>query len=45
MNNHTTVYVGMDVHKETFTLSCFALEEKEPSHVQTIPSDYILVVK
>ena len=45
MNNHTTVYIGMDVHKETFTLSCFALGEEEPSHVQTIPSDYILVAK
>ena len=45
MNNHTTVYIGMDVHKESFTLCCFALGEKEPCHVQTIPSDYILVVK
>ena len=45
MNNHTTVYIGMDVHKETFTLCCFTLGEKEPGHVQTIPSEYILVVK
>lgn len=45
MNNNTTVYIGMDVHKESFTLSSFVLGEKEPGHVQTIPSDYILVVK
>ena len=45
MNNHTTVYIGMDVHKESFTLCCFALGEKEPGHVQTIPPDHILVVK
>ena len=45
MNNHTTVYIGMDVHKESFTLCCFALGETEPGYVQTIPSDHILVVK
>ena len=45
MNNDTTVYIGMDVHKESFTLASFVLGEKEPSHVQTIPSDPILVVK
>ena len=45
MNNDTTVYIGMDVHKETFTLCCFALGEEEPSRVQTILSDHILVVK
>ena len=45
MNNHTTVYIGMDVHKESFTLCCFTLGEKEPGHVQTIPPDHILVVK
>ena len=45
MNNHTTVYIGMDVHKESFTLCCFALGEKEPGHVQTIPPEHILVVK
>ena len=45
MNNNTTVYIGMDVHKESFTLCCFALGEKEPGHVQTVPSEHILVVK
>ena len=45
MNNHTTVYIGMDVHKESFTLSSFVLGEEEPKHVQTIPADYILVLK
>lgn len=45
MNNNTTVYIGMDVHKESFTLASFVLGDKEPGHVQTIPPDYILVVK
>lgn len=45
MKNNTTVYIGMDVHKESFTLASFVLGEKEPSHVQTIPSDHIMVLK
>ena len=45
MYKDTTVYIGMDVHKESFTLSSYVLGEEEPGHVQTIPSDYILVVK
>ena len=45
MDNHTTVYIGMDVHKESFTLASFVLGDEEAKHVQTIPSDYILVVK
>ena len=31
MNNHTTVYIGMDVHKESFTLSSFVLGKKNRS--------------
>ena len=45
MNNHSTVYIGMDVHKESFSLCCFALGETDPGHIQTIPSEHILVVK
>ena len=45
MYKDTTVYIGMDVHKESFTLSCFVLGEEDAQYVQTIPSDYILVVK
>ena len=45
MNKDTTVYIGMDVHKESFTMSSYVLGEEEPGYVQTIPADYILVVK
>ena len=27
--NNTTVYVGMDVHKESFTLCAYTLEEEK----------------
>ena len=45
MNNNTTVYIGMDVHKESFTMASFVLGDTEPRHVQTIPSDHMLVLK
>ena len=27
--NYTTVYVGMDVHKESFSLCCYTNEKKQ----------------
>ena len=45
MNNNTTVYIGMDVHKATFTLCSMADYEETPGNSQTIPADYLLVVK
>lgn len=45
MDNHTTVYIGMDVHKTNFTLCSLAEGEEKPKNVQTIPADYLLVVK
>ena len=30
--NNTTVYVGMDVHKENFTLCAYTLEEEKGSY-------------
>ena len=27
--NYTTVYVGMDVHKESFTLACYTNEKED----------------
>ena len=35
----------MDVHKATFTLCSMADYEKTPGNSQTIPADYLLVVK
>ena len=45
MDNHSTVYIGMDVHNVNFTICNLAECEEEPSNVQTIPPDYLLVVK
>lgn len=45
MMNYNTVYVGMDVHKESFTLCCFQIGKETASHIQKISSDYKLILK
>jgi transposase len=45
MNNYNTVYVGMDVHKDNFTLCCFRIEDEEARYIQKINADYKLVLK
>ena len=32
--NYNTVYVGMDVHKESFTLCSMTIEDEKASHYQ-----------
>jgi transposase len=39
------VYVGMDVHKETYTLCCYRFDEDKLMYKQTIDPDYKLVLK
>lgn len=43
--NYNTVYVGMDVHKESFSLCSFTIEEDKASHAQKVESDYRQVLK
>lgn len=43
--NYNTVYVGMDVHKESFSLCSFIIEEDKASHAQKVKSDYKQVLK
>lgn len=43
--NYNTVYVGMDVHKESFTLCAFTIEADKASHFQRIEPDYKKVLK
>ena len=43
MNN--IVYVGMDVHKESYTLCCYCYDTDKVEYQQTIPADYKLVLK
>ena len=38
--NNTTVYVGMDVHKESFTLCAYTIEAERGSHFQRTEANY-----
>lgn len=38
--NYNTVYVGMDVHKESFTLCSYTIDEEKGSHFQRTEADY-----
>lgn len=42
---NTIVYVGMDVHEESYTLCCYCYDTDKVEYKQTIPSDYKLVLK
>lgn len=43
--NYNTVYVGMDVHKESFTLCAYTIEADKASHFQKTAADYKNVLK
>lgn len=38
-------YVGMDVHKESYTLCCYSFEEDKVQYQQKIAPDYRLILK
>ena len=42
---NTIVYVGMDVHKESYTLCCYSYDTDKVEYKQTIPADYKLILK
>ena len=42
---YNTLYVGMDVHKETFTLCCYDMEEDRIYFTQKVEADYKQVLK
>lgn len=42
--HYNTVFVGMDVHKETFSLCCYTIEDDKYSHHIKIGADYKLVL-
>ena len=42
---NTIVYIGMDVHKESYTLCCYCYDTDKVEYKQTIPSDYKLILK
>ena len=39
------LYVGMDVHKENYTLCCYSFDEDKLQYQQKIPPDYKMVLK
>ena len=43
--NYNTVYVGMDVHKESFTLCAYTIDAEKGSHFQKTEADYKNVLK
>ena len=43
--NYNTVYVGMDVHKESFTLCAYTIDTEKGSHFQRTEADYKNVLK
>ena len=43
--NYNTVYVGMDVHKESFTLCAYTIDAEKGSHFQRTEADYKNVLK
>ena len=42
---NTIVYVGMDVHKESYTLCCYCYDTDKVEYKQTVPADYRLILK
>ena len=42
---NSVLYVGMDVHKENYTLYCYSFDRDKVEYRQTAPSDYRLILK
>ncbi len=42
--NYSTVYVGMDVHKETFSLCCYTNEKEQAEYCQKVDGHYSKVL-
>ena len=42
--NYSTVYVGMDVHKETFSVCCYTNEDEKAEYCQTMDAHFSKVL-
>ena len=42
--DYSTVYVGMDVHKETFSLCCYTNEKEQAEYCQKVDGHYSKVL-
>ena len=43
--NYSTVYVGMDVHKDSFSLCCYTNEKEKAEYIQKVEGHYSKVIK
>ena len=41
---YSTVYVGMDVHKESFSLCCYTNEKEQAEYPQKVDAHYSKVI-
>ena len=39
------LYIGIDVHKKSYTLCCFSIDDDQPRYKQTVGPDYKMVLK
>ena len=44
MKYYSTLYVGMDVHRDSFTLAHYALDMKQPTGIVRTDNDYRRIV-
>ncbi|HUM61954.1 MAG TPA: IS110 family transposase, partial [Clostridia bacterium] len=44
MKHYSTLYVGMDVHRDSFTLAHYALDMKQPTGIVKTDNDYRRIV-
>lgn len=42
---NSIVYVGMDVHKESYTVCCYSFDTDKVLYQQKMPSDYKMILK
>jgi len=42
---NSILYIGMDVHRENYTLCCYSIDKDELLYCQTIAADYRLILK
>lgn len=42
---NSIVYVGMDVHKESYTVCCYSFDTDKVMYQQKLPADYKMILK
>lgn len=43
--NNSIVYVGMDVHKESYTICCYTFDKDKAEYMQKMKADYKNILK